>query len=246
MPETGGVASPGPAARGAVRNRADIIHQRLARHAPGRQSAMRHLLMLLCAILTLSWSMPADAGTPKFKRIPTQFIAALAEPGARSGTGAESWGVWRVDPGPRGVWLKHFELLKTTGGITPASWRFDPDDWWLDENGLIMEHPEYPLPAGRYLVTGRREVTSILTVHPADAQGHQAWELSPGTTIHDVTHLKCRSARYRPEAGGVCSPEGADRSVFPIVPGAVMPAVPGCSKQDYTVLFIIGVEWTPD
>src|SRR5262249_52458770 len=72
------------------------------------------------------------------KRIPTQYIAALGEPGATSGTAAESWGLWRLDPGPRGVELSGYETLAKEG-VAPAAWRFDGSDWWLEEHGLIME-----------------------------------------------------------------------------------------------------------
>ena len=47
------------------------------------------------------------------------------------------------------------------------------------------------LTLGKYLVTGDREVTTVLTVQ-ADGTN---WELLEGT-LHDVTHLPCRSARY--------------------------------------------------
>jgi hypothetical protein len=93
----------------------------------------------------------------------------------------------------------------------------------------------------RYLVTGDREVTAALTVR---ADG--SWALERGT-LHDVTHLPCRSARYtspQQSGGGVfsCSPARADASLFPVKPGAPMPAVPGCAQQDYAVLFVVGVE----
>ena len=103
-----------------------------------------------------------------FVPVPTQFIAALAEPGAKTGTGAESWGLWTVDPGPRGVHLTRYSQLLEGGSIAKAGWKFDTNDWWLDENGLIMEHPQYGMPPGRYMVTGDREVTTILTVYPKD------------------------------------------------------------------------------
>lgn len=204
---------------------------------------MRSIALLLCLISTLFLARAEAAETVRFKRIPTQFIAALAEPGATSGTGAETWGVWTADPGPRGVWLKDFEALKGAGGVAPANWTFAPDDWWLDENGLIMEQPKFPLAPGQYLVTGRRQATAILTIHPPDAEGRQAWELGNQATIYDVTHLKCRSARYTPEQGRSCSPEAANPATFPVMPDAIMPALSGCKKQDYTVLFIIGVAW---
>src|ERR1043165_5189319 len=134
----------------------------------------------------------------KFRRFWTpQYIAALGDPAANSGSGAQSWGLWRLDPGPRGVRLDRYERLKTDG-VAPTKWRFDGTDWWLEEHGLIMENPDFPLPPGKYLVTGDREVTTVLTVHPKDKDGNQRWELGDGAKLYDVTHLACRSARYTP------------------------------------------------
>jgi hypothetical protein len=174
--------------------------------------------------------------------IPTQYIAALGDPAATSGIGAESWGLWRVDPGPRGVRLSGYEALKADGGIAPAQWKFDGSDWWLEEHGLIMEQPEFPLPFGRYVVTGGREVTAVLTIHPKGSDGVQHWELDQDATLHDVTHLRCRSARYTPETlANSCSPDKAPMSSFPVAPGGPMPPVEGCDKQDYHVLIVIGM-----
>jgi hypothetical protein len=184
----------------------------------------------------------AGGGQTKFRRISTQFIAALGEPGATSGTGAQSWGLWVLDPGPRGVELNNYKPLQDAGGIAPARWKFDGADWWLEEHGLIMEQPAFPLPSGRYVVTGARAVTAVLTVHPADKNGDRRWELDKGATLHDVTHLACRSARYTPAgAGGSCSPANARKTAFPVAPGQAMPPVEGCAKQDYAVLIVIGV-----
>lgn len=179
----------------------------------------------------------------RFKRaIPTQFIAALGERDATAGRNAHSWGLWRQDPGPRGVPLERYEQLKAAGGVAPAQWQFDAADWWLEEHGLIMEPPDFPLPPGEYMVTGNRDVKSVLTVHAMDEDGTQRWELADGATLYDVTHLRCRSARYTPAAGGgVCSPADAPRDAFPVTPGAAMPPVEGCDKQDYAVLIVIGV-----
>lgn len=196
------------------------------------------------------------AAEPGFKRPPvTQFIAALGDPGANSGSGADTWGLWREDPGPRGVFLKSYESkLAATGGKAPAGWTFDPSGWWLEEHGLIMEQPE-PLPArklardgarmqlvapeAKYLVTGGRETTAILTVHD-DGR----WDLSKGK-LFDVTHLPCRSARYTATGtpgGAPCSPTRANQKDFPVAPGAKMPGVAGCAATDYAVLFVIGIE----
>jgi hypothetical protein len=178
----------------------------------------------------------------EFRRIPTQFIAALGDPDASSGSNAQSWGLWSRDPGPRGVRLDRFERLKASNGVAPAQWKFDSADWWLEEHGLIMEQPDFPVPPGRYMVTGNRAVRSVLTIHPMNEDGSQAWELADGATLYDVTHLACRSARYTPASSdGACSPIRAKMNAFPVSPGAPMPPVESCNKQDYAVLIVIGV-----
>lgn len=185
----------------------------------------------------------ADDMPPGFRRVATQYIASLAGDNEASGGGAQTWGLWRQDPGPRGVWLRLFPAVQAAGGLTLAGWRFEAKDWWMEEHGLIMESPEFPLPPGRYLVTGGREATTVLTVAPPDANGDQHWDLANGVTIGEVTHLACRSARYTPEtADGTCSPAQANKAAFPVMPGGTMPSVPGCTKRDYAVLFVIGVE----
>merc|ERR1711997_1185158 len=174
----------------------------------------------------------------KFVRLPSiQFIAALGDPKASSGTGASNWGIWRIDPGPRGVYLNDWEQLKSKNGKSPAGWTFDQNDWWLEEHGLIMEKPDFPLPVGRYFVTGGRETQSILTIH----EDGDRWELSNGAKLHDVTHLPCRSARYQPVSEN-SSPGNANTSDFPVKPGGDMPAVEGCKKQDYWVVFVTAIE----
>ena len=83
-----------------------------------------------------------ESTAPKFQRVQTQFIAALGDPGASSGRGAETWGLWREDPGPRGVRLRGgYDKLVGAAGRAPAGWKFDDSDWWLEEHGLIMEAP---------------------------------------------------------------------------------------------------------
>jgi hypothetical protein len=171
----------------------------------------------------------------------TQYIAALADPTATSGTGAESWGLWAVDPGPRGVWSTDYDALIANGGVAPSGWQFDAKAWWLEEHGLIMEAPDFPLPPGQYVVTGAREVTSVLTIQPADASGKQGWSLADGATIYDVTHLRCRAALYTADAGQSCTPDHTPTDVFPMSPGIAMPAVPGCAKRDYQVLIVLGM-----
>ena len=195
-------------------------------------------LLLIAIILALK---PANAEAQDgFKKIPLQYIVALGDPAANSGSGAESWGLWNQDPGPRGCLLENYDRLKTTG-VAPAQWKYDSADWWLEEHGAIMEKPDFPLPPGKYLVTGGREVTAALTVYPMDKSGAQRWQLDNGAKLYDVTHLPCHAARYTPAANNVpCSPAMADKAVFPVAPGVSMPSVEGCSKQEYAVLFVIG------
>jgi len=201
--------------------------------------------IVLIATSLLVWSTSASANSEaehiQFKRVPYQFIAALGDPDANAGIGAETWGHWPTDPGKTGVWLRLFPILKAAGGYAPGNWKFNTDDWWLDENGLIMKPPEFPLAPGQYLVTGEREVTTVLTVHPDDENGQRRWELANGASLFDVTHMPCRSARYTPLSENSCSPANADKSDFVVAPGSEMPTVPGCAKQDYSVLIIIGV-----
>ena len=185
----------------------------------------------------------ATEKTPTFVRVPTQFIAALGDPTANSGVGAQSWGIWYLDPGPRGVRLGNYEKLKAAGGVAPAKWEFDSTDWWVEENGLLMEKPSFPVAPGKYMVTGDRKVVSVLTIHAEDDKGIQRWELSRDASLYDVTHLGCRSARYTPvNETTVCTPGKALDTVFPITPGRTMPSFDGCHKLDYAVLFVIAVE----
>ena len=60
---------------------------------------------------------------------------------------SEAWSLWSTDPGPRGVRLFLFPAL-SVAGVAPAGWRYDAQDWWLEEHGLIMEPPRFGLPAG--------------------------------------------------------------------------------------------------
>jgi hypothetical protein len=198
---------------------------------------------LFAIIAALGQSAHAARYDPaKFRRISPQYIAALADPTATSGNYAESWGLWRLDPGPRGVRLDGYARLKAAGDIAPARWKFDSTAWWLEEHGLIMEKPEFPVPPGKYLVTGDREATAVLTIHPKDNHGNQRWELGDGATLYDVTHLACRSALYTPATSNdSCSPANAPTAAFRVAPGASMPPVEGCHKQDYAVLIVIGV-----
>lgn len=215
----------------------------------GRGAALQSIaLAAISTIVPAHQQAVAASGemqATEYKRVnPIQFIAANVDPTSgnsqlSSGTGADSWGIWRVDPGPRGVQLRDYPRLEKNGGIAPARWEFDQSNWWLEEHGLIMEAPDFPLPPGKYLVTGGREVTSELTISP-----DFKWSLSPPrgsgsekpARLTDVTHLPCRAARY---SGS--TPANARQQDFPVTPGASMPPVAGSQKVDYAVLFIVGV-----
>lgn len=158
---------------------------------------------------------------------PIQFIAALGPPSASSGTNSHEWGLWRVDPGPRGAPLSTFPAPGKGG------WVMNQSDLWIEEHGRLMEAPS-ELPPGKYLVTGDREKTVPLTV---TADG--AWSLD-GATLYDVTHLPCRSARYKGSAAAPVLVQAAQ--YFPVSPGAQMPAIDGYSHKDYAVIFVLAVE----
>lgn len=226
------------------------MRARPARAANRRSLRLFAVVFTVLAVVSAAFALlalspvagAADKDQPRFKRIPLQFIAALGDPKATSGNNAQAWGLWRVDPGPRGVRLSNYDKLQAAGGVAPAKWQFDSQAWWLEENGLIMESPEFAVAPGKYLVSGDREVTAMLTIHPKAPDGTQRWELDKGATLYDVTHLGCRSARYTPATtGGECSPAKAPRDAFRVAPGAAMPPVAGCNKQDYAVLFLIAV-----
>ena len=172
-----------------------------------------------------------------FRRVQTQFIAA--DPGmqssrATSGLGARQWGLWPIDPGPRGVRLHQYNVIERNGGVAPAGWNFNAEDWWLEEHGLIMEAPEMGVLSGRYqlqILNGPKAGhPCILTVEDDE------WALDSGATLDDVTHRPCRAGRY---SGGL--PTAANPADFPAAHGAEMPAVPGCTKVDYAVLFVVGL-----
>ena len=176
------------------------------------------------------------------------FIAALGDPSASYGTGAEKWGLWPVDPGPRGVRLSEFNSLSDTG-VAKAGWLFDPKDFWVEEHGLLMEAPIVPMvpatsPSDRkFIVTGDREVTTMLTVSPSGE-----WKLTEGT-LYDVTHLPCRSGRYTRTQMSPCGGDdekltltAQDLKQFPVRPGAAMPPLPQCCTTDYAVLFVTHIE----
>jgi hypothetical protein len=206
------------------------------------QSGHRGLCSGFAAFLTAITCLTAPAfAEATFVPGDTQYIAALGSTTATAGNDAQSWGFWAVDPGPRGVWTSDYADLIANAGVAPDGWQFDGDAWWLEEHGLIMEAPAFPLPPGQYVVTGGREVTSILTVAAPDTDGNQGWSLADGATIYDVTHLRCRAALYRAEAGQSCTPDATPTDVFPMSPGISMPAVEGCSKQDYQVLIVLGM-----
>lgn len=190
----------------------------------------------------LSFTLPAFGQNVRFNRVASQYIAALGPEDATEGDNAHTWGHWATDPGPIGVWLRDFETMQATGGIGPTGWKFDKDDWWLDENGLLMKAPVFPMPAGMFLVTNGTDNIAMLTVDEPDSAGKQGWRLSNERTLLDVTHLKCRSARYRPASDGAdCTPANADQAAFPLPPAQDPPAVENCDRQVYAVPIIFAV-----
>ena len=106
----------------------------------------------------------------------------------------------------------------------------------------IRYSSEWQTAAFCFFRAASRLASRIIQRSAARLQRDGKWELSKGK-LYDVTHLPCRSALYTPAtAGAACTPAQARPADFPVKPGAAMPAVSGCAKQDYAVLFVVGVE----
>ena len=113
-----------------------------------RPTVLPALLLTLVAMSQVACAQ--ERGEMKFERVSMQYIAALGGESDSSGSNAQAWGLWPVDPGPRGVRLSSYEQLRSSDGRAPAGWQLDDTDWWLEENGLLMEQPEFPLAPGQY------------------------------------------------------------------------------------------------
>src|ERR1700722_1192371 len=103
-------------------------------------SLSRRLLSAGFLMLALGLQQPVHASgvdLSKFKRVEPQYIAALGDPKATAGNGAQSWGFWNQDPGPRACKLDHYDQLKAAGGGGPAQGEFDPSEWRWGEHGLM-------------------------------------------------------------------------------------------------------------
>ncbi|MEZ5801516.1 MAG: hypothetical protein R3D29_14980 [Nitratireductor sp.] len=118
----------------------------------------------------------------KFQRSEIQYIAALVDPNAVSGDNAQEWGLWEVD------WVRvvcrfpGLASLMAAGNIAPAGWKFDQSAWWLEEHGLIMEAPTFPLEPGVLASSPAvgRETTSVLNVEAPRCRGEAglgAWQM---------------------------------------------------------------------
>merc|ERR1711933_457189 len=58
-----------------------------------------------------------------------QVIAALGDPEASSGIGAEGWGLWERDPAHRCARLESYRALAEKRKAR-IGWTFDPQDFW--------------------------------------------------------------------------------------------------------------------
>jgi len=143
----------------------------------------------------------------------------------------------------RCVALGRFPQLLKSGGVAPDGWKFDSQDWWLEEHGLIMEPPQFPAGSGRYLVTGERELVTSLTIHPSGRP-----ERRPPLGTRRPRHAVRRDTPGLPRSA-LHTRHG--RQIMPASQGTTggisggargnMPPSPGCAQQDYAVLIVIGV-----
>ena len=87
------------------------------------------------------------------------------------------------------------DYLRTGGWRNTAlSWRNQTSLFQLASMSAYFYYPAskhivHLLPGHRYVVTGGRETQAVLTIH----QDGDTWELGEGASLHDVTHLPCRS-----------------------------------------------------
>ena len=88
--------------------------------------------LAFCAALVVLAAGPAHA-EERFVRTQTQYIAALGSPDASAGEDAHTWGLWEVDPGPRGVWISNYDaliadrdapMIRVGSENWPARWRW--------------------------------------------------------------------------------------------------------------------------
>ena len=145
--------------------------------------------------------LPGRDEQVRFRRIPTQFIAALAAPDATSGDNAHEWGLWRLDPGPRGIRLDQYERLKAAGGMAPAGWRFDDGagrrnglagDQGADDGrvGIVHRHHEGP-----WQKRGQAQTSSRLKLsHSAQSQAHHA------LPARSISHNAAQAFRFQAKA----------------------------------------------
>ena len=124
-------------------------------------------------------STDTDKQSVVFTRVPTQYIAALGDPDAYEGTGANGWGLWANDPKSSAIHIDDYDNIDEDTGKTPAGWTFDRSCWWLSESALLMPNP-VPLPPGMYHVTGGKETAALLIVEPSGR-----WRLN-GARLRDV------------------------------------------------------------
>jgi len=97
--------------------------------SPKFNKQLRRSFLLSTGLAGLTQLGLANAAPPGFQRIPTQFIAALGDPTLSSGSNANDWGIWTVDPGPRGVFLRDYtKQLQKKNDVAPAGWKFDKND----------------------------------------------------------------------------------------------------------------------
>ena len=136
-------------------------------------------LLAIGALLSAASLQPVHAAGvdfSKFRRIEAQYIAALGDPGAKSGSGAQSWGLWDKDPGPRGCKLDRFPELKATG-VTP-----------LADGATLYDVTHLGCRSARYTPMASHDSCS-----PENAR-KTGYPILPGMTMPDVKG--CRKQDY--------------------------------------------------
>lgn len=208
-----------------------------------KQAGLRHASTEMRTGIKMVPRFSIKANFEKLRKTELKFIAAdpgLMNGDASEGGGATKWGIWESDPGQSALELSRLADLEAHEGSPPVDWKFDPEDWWLEEYGRLMPSPTIPIPNGKYLLpwlNGKNSGRPVILTIEGDR-----WFLDKrsGASLKHVTHLPCRSARYSRVAKDA-SPSAARSDDFPVRPGCKMPSIDGYEQVDYAVLFVEGL-----
>src|SRR5450631_3846737 len=147
-----------------------------------------------------------------------------------------------LEPGPGPARLQAGPLRSIEGGRRRGAVTVEIRRCGLVARGTRLDHGEADLSAAPWEIPRHgRPQGDDRADNSAKGQGRQ----SAVGTRRRRNPLRCRPARYTPApANNSCSPANVRTKGFPVNPGAAMPVVNGCRKQDYAVLIVVGLPAT--